>query len=127
MEHTIGISIVDDDEAVREALVGFMQAEGYTAQAYASAESFLASDFLQVTDCLIVDVNMPRMTGVELAILISKSKRPIPLILITARFNANILAKARQANVVCCLNKPFSDEDLVECVHTALEKRRTPH
>src|SRR5207247_3205213 len=79
------VSIVDDDESVRDALKGFIQSIGFKAEIFASAEDFLVSDMLDRTTCMIVDVHMPVMTGLELQCRLATSRCPIHIILITAQ------------------------------------------
>lgn len=116
------ISIVDDDASVRAALMGLMQSLGFAAEAFASAKDFLASHYLDRTACLIVDVNMPRMTGPELHRHLVSSGEAIPTILITAYPDDAVRACVRSAGVVGYLTKPFAEGDLLACVHSALRK-----
>ncbi len=116
------ISIVDDEVSVGEALVGLMQSLGYAAQAFESAEGFLGSDVRDRTDCLIADIHMPGMTGIELAARVAASPTPIPTILMTARYDDSARARLLQTGAVCYLKKPFSEEDLLGCLRAALGK-----
>jgi FixJ family two-component response regulator len=116
----IVISIVDDDESVREALTGLMRSLGYSATAFPSGESFLGSRRLSGTACLIADVQMPGMTGLELHRRLVASGKPIPTILITAYGDDWVRAKALNAGVVCYLTKPFDESELLACIHSAL-------
>jgi FixJ family two-component response regulator len=114
------ISIVDDDESVREATRGLMQSLGYAAEAFPSAEDFLRSRRLAQTACLIADINMPGMSGLDLHHHLSASGNPIPTILITAYPDEAARSRALGAGVLCYLSKPFQESDLLSCVHTAL-------
>jgi FixJ family two-component response regulator len=114
------ISIVDDDESMREAVNGLMKALGYAADAFASAEEFLSSRQISRTACLIADVRMPGMTGPELHRRLVASGETIPTILITAHADDGVRARALADGVIGYLTKPFSDEDLITCVRAAV-------
>jgi FixJ family two-component response regulator len=114
------ISIVDDDESVREATSGLMKALGYTAEAFSCAEDFLQSRQLQRTSCLIADVNMPGMSGLDLHRRLTASGKPIPTILITAYPDEGARESALDAGVICYLSKPFDEGDLLSCIHSVL-------
>ena len=113
--------IVDDNESVREALSGLMRSLGYSATAFPSGESFLASSRLRRTACLIADVQMPGMTGLELHRRLLASAKPVPTILITAYHDDRVQAQALNAGVVCYLTKPFDESELLACIHSALD------
>lgn len=115
------ITIVDDDESVREALMSLMRAVGFACEAYACAEDFLRSGRPHRTACLIADVRMPGMTGLELRRHLVASGNPIPTVLITAHHDQDGRARALQAGVICYLTKPFDEDDLLGCIHSALE------
>ena len=117
------ISVVDDDESMREALRGLMKSLGFTAEAFASAEEFLSSRQLLRTSCLIADVQMPGMTGLELHRHLLASGKTIPTILITAYPNEGMRARALGDGVVCYLNKPFDENDLLCCIRSSLPPR----
>ena len=114
------ISVVDDDESMREAVKGLMKSLGYTAQAFASAEEFLTSRQVPGTSCLIADVQMPGMTGLELHRHLVASGRTIPTILITAYPDDSARGRALGDGVVCYLSKPFDENDLLACLHSSL-------
>jgi len=116
----IVISIVDDDKSVRDALSGLMKSCGYLAEAFDSSASFLSSDRLRSTDCLIADVQMPGMTGLELFDRLVASGESIPTILITAHPSEMARARALQAGVSSFLTKPFNERELLACIYTAL-------
>ena len=114
------ISIVDDDASVRAAMKGLMKSLGFDAEAFDSAESFLQSNRRNSTSCLIADVHMPGMTGLELHDRLASSDKPIPTILITAYLDDQIWARALRTGVRCLLAKPFADEELLGCIYGAL-------
>ena len=117
------ISIVDDDESVREATKGLMKAFGFVAEAFPGAEDFLKSDRLRETACLIADVQMPGMSGLELHSRLAASGKPIPTILITAYPDERVRERALRAGVICYLIKPFNEDELLDCIRSALEER----
>ena len=114
------ISVVDDDESMREAIRGLVKSLGYTAEAFGSAEEFLSSCELPRTSCLIADVQMPGMTGLELHRHLVASGRPIPTILITAYPDDRVRERALGDGVVCYLIKPFDENDLLACIQSSL-------
>jgi FixJ family two-component response regulator len=116
------ITIVDDDESVREATMSLMRALGFTSEAYPCAEDFLKSDGLQRTSCLIADVRMPGMSGLELYRRLVASGKPIPTVLITAHSDDGVRARALQAGIICYLTKPFREDDLLGCIRSALDR-----
>ena len=117
------ISIVDDDEFAREGTIDLVKSMGFIAKAFESAEDFLESDYLHSSSCLIADVRMPGITGLELHRSLVESGNMTPTILITSFPNDRDRAHARQAGAICYLAKPFGDEDLLACVRSALEPR----
>ncbi len=114
------ISIVDDDESMREAVKGLMRSLGYRAEALASAQEFLSSRHVRRTSCLIADMQMPGMTGLELYQRLSTSAKPIPTVLITAYPDDGVRERALSAGVVGYLSKPFEEDDLIACIRSAL-------
>src|SRR5271156_5463492 len=116
------ISIVDDDESVREALKGLMRSLGFTIEAFPSALDFLASPRIHDTSCLIADVHMPLMSGVELHGRLVETGHAIPTILITAYPDETVRARVLNEGVICSLSKPFDEDDLLACVRSALER-----
>lgn len=117
------ISIVEDDEAVREGLTDLIKSMGFGAESYSSASDFLKSADRRITSCLIADVQMPEMTGLELHDRQVKLGENIPTILITAFPNDRDRKWAARSGVICYLAKPFNDDDLFACIHSALEAR----
>jgi FixJ family two-component response regulator len=123
LSETALISIVDDDEFVREALRGLLRSLGFTIEAFPSAQDFLESVRLRETSCLIADVHMPAMTGLELYGRLVESGHAIPTILITAYPDDSMRARALNNGVTCYLSKPFEEDDLLRCVRSALQRR----
>ena len=114
------ISVVDDDESVRESLPDLLNEFGFAARAFSSAEAFLSSDCVDKTRCLILDVMMPRMTGLDLQQELTRRGQEIPVIFITARKDEAVRARAFKQGAVKFLNKPFSDTALLEALNLAL-------
>jgi FixJ family two-component response regulator len=114
------ISVVDDDESFRVAMTSLMKSLGFAVETFSSAEDFLASSRLDDTACLIADVHMPGMTGLELHQQLASSGRAIPVILITAYPDDNVRTRASAAGVICYLSKTFDDNALLGFVRTAL-------
>jgi FixJ family two-component response regulator len=120
---TKAISIVDDDPSVREGLVDLLRSMDFDVEAFEGATDFLNSDRLPSTSCLIADVQMPKMTGLELCDHLIGLGNIIPTILITAFPNARDKAWARRARVTCYLTKPFTEAQLLDCIREAFEQR----
>lgn len=118
------ISIVDDDPSLREAMLGLVRSLGFDAVTFPSAEDFLQSEQIDETTCLITDVQMPGLTGVELQSHLISRGSAVPIIFVTASPERRIEAQVRSAGAVGFLNKPFDDEALVECLNQALGSRR---
>ncbi|MGA8656004.1 MAG: response regulator [Chthoniobacterales bacterium] len=115
------ISIVDDDESVREATTSLLRSVGFEAKSFSTAENFLSSPFLQDTACLIVDVRMPGLSGPELQRRLAAENRQIPIIFITAHGNGRVQAELMRAGAIDFLPKPFSEEALLCAVRSGLE------
>jgi FixJ family two-component response regulator len=113
------VSVVDDDESVRESLPDLLRAFGFAAEAFASAAEFLASQNIERTECLILDVSMPTMSGPELKQELDRRGRAVPTIFITAHAEAATRPDVLR-NSVLCLVKPFSDTQLLEALNKAL-------
>jgi FixJ family two-component response regulator len=113
------VSVVDDDESVREALPDLLREFGFAAQSYASADTFLLSGALDETKCLVLDVAMPGMTGPELKKILDSRGLQIPVIFITA--NAGAASSEVLAGAAACLIKPFSDTALLDALKKALK------
>ena len=114
------IAVVDDDAAIREAVQSLLRSVGFRAETFASAQDFLQSGRLPDTACLIVDVRMPRMNGLALQQRLRSAQCPIPIIFITAHGDAETRTRALRAGAVAFLDKPFSDEVLLDAVQAAL-------
>jgi FixJ family two-component response regulator len=115
------IAIVDDDDSMRSALLGLLKAVGLPSQAFASAEEFLRSGQQRQTACLIADIRMPGMSGLELQAKLNAEHCRIPTIFITAHGDAKLRMQALRAGAVEFLAKPFDDEALLDSVRGALE------
>jgi FixJ family two-component response regulator len=114
------ISIVDDDESVRRTTTLLIESFGFRAAAFESAETFLRSDHLHDTSCLIVDVQMPGMNGLQLQSHLAAAGCSIPIIFITAYESKDSRQRAMQAGAAAFLGKPFSDEQLLQIIGSAL-------
>jgi FixJ family two-component response regulator len=114
------ISVVDDDESVRESLPDLLREFGYEAQAFSSAEDFLASGCVNQTRCLILDIAMPGMNGPELQRELTLRKQQIPIVFITAYGDETVRQRVLDGGAVECLLKPFSETSLCEALRTAL-------
>jgi len=115
------ISIVEDDQLFRESMRKLMTSLGYTVEAFPSAADFLASPLLTSTACLVADVQMPGMTGVELHKHLVEAGHAIPTILVTAYPNEVARNRALKDGVVCYLPKPVDDDHLERCLRSALQ------
>ena len=114
------VSVVDDDESVRESLPDLLREFGVAARAFSSAEEFLASDCIGQTRCLILDVAMPGMTGPDLQRELARRHYEIPVIFITAHGDEAVRPQLLQQGAVECLFKPFSDTALLKALNDAL-------
>jgi len=117
------VSVVDDDESVRESLPDLLGEFGFAARAFSSAEAFLASDCVDQTRCLILDVAMPGRSGPELQRELKLRRREIPIIFITASTDQTVRPRLLEQGAVDCLFKPFSDTALLEAVNCALQPK----
>lgn len=115
------VSIVDDDELVRESLPDLVREFGFAVEAFSSAEEFLASDCVARTKCLILDIAMPGMSGPDLQRELRLRRQQIPIVFITAHGDEAIRPRALAQGAVECLLKPFSDADLHEALNAALQ------
>jgi FixJ family two-component response regulator len=113
------ISVVDDDESVRESLPDLLREFGFAAEAFSSAEEFLASDFLGQTQCLVLDIAMPGMTGPDLQQELARRRQEIPIIFITAHADETVRPRMLELGAVECLSKPFSETALLEALNAA--------
>jgi FixJ family two-component response regulator len=116
---TSRISVVDDDPSVRQAIRGLLRSVGFDAEVFASAEDFLTSGRLSGTTCLVLDVRMPGMSGIELQERLIASGQAVPIIFITAHADEEERARALHRGAVECLQKPFSDDALLAAIAKA--------
>jgi FixJ family two-component response regulator len=116
------IAIVEDDDSLRPALVGLMRSLGYDGAGFVSAEDFLAADALEKADCLVTDLQLPGISGLDLAARLGGERvRPLPVILVTARTEKSIDERGEAAGLFCLLRKPFDADDLISCIRRALD------
>ena len=120
MIETALISIVDDDESIREAIQSLLRSVGFKAKTFASAEQFLQSDQIENTACLILDVRMPGMSGLELQRRLMATQCRIPIVFVTAHGDEEARSRALQEGAVEFLLKPFSEEALLNAIQAAL-------
>jgi FixJ family two-component response regulator len=118
------VAIVDDDNAVGNAIEVLIRLIGLVAQAFSSGEEFSCSPELSRTGCLVVDFDMPKMTGLDLHNNLSRLGKDIPTVLITAYPSDDIRARALEAGVICYLPKPFDESDLLNCIQTPLDRAK---
>ena len=114
------VSVVDDDESVRESLPDLLREFGFAAEAFSSAEAFLASDFVSETNCLLLDVAMPGMSGPELQQELIRRHQDIPIVFITAGGDASVRPRLLAEGAVECLFKPLSETALLDALNAAL-------
>ena len=114
------ISIIDDDESMRRAVVALIRSAGYEARGFASAEEFLGSGAVASFACIITDIQMPGMSGIELKQHLSTIQCLVPVIMITARHDPDLEGKALASGAVCFLRKPFEADVLIRCLESAL-------
>ncbi|PYT96777.1 MAG: two-component system response regulator [Acidobacteria bacterium] len=116
------VSVVDDDESVRESLPDLLWELGFAAHAFSSAEEFLTSDYVAQTNCLILDIAMPGMTGHDLQRELKLRRQEIPIVFITAYRDDAVRPRVLEQGAVECLFKPFSERALVEALNAALRR-----
>ena len=119
------ISIIDDDESIRVALNNLVSSFGYAVHAFASAEAFLQSAQLLHTSCVIADVRMPEMSGVELQSHLRNQGNQVPFIFMTAVPEERIRRQALSEGAICFMAKPFDESTLISCLDTAVERHRS--
>jgi FixJ family two-component response regulator len=120
------IAVVDDDKSFRDSMRRLLKSLGYAVAAFPSASEFLASPRLVDTDCLVADVQMPAMTGIELCRYLAEIGRAIPTILVTAYPDENFEKRIDTLGVECHLLKPLEEADLIDCLRSACARGRTP-
>src|SRR5215208_2307218 len=109
MSRPLLVSVVDDDESVRESLPDFLRQFGFAAEAFPSAEAFLASDVASTTSCLLLDIAMPGMSGPELQEELIRRRQEIPIVFITGHADSTLWPRLIARGAVECLPKPFSE------------------
>lgn len=114
------IAVIDDDTSLCQALTGLLRSAGYAADGYASADQFLATARMLNVDCIITDIQMPGMSGIDLKQDLVGRGCTAPVILITGRDDALLLARAEQSGALCILRKPFDADRLIACVVRAI-------
>ena len=118
------IAVVDDDMSIRNATQDLLKAAGYSTSTFGNATSFLDSPLRDSVACLVTDMRMPGMSGLELHQHLARSGAGIPTVVITAHFQELTRERASEAGITCFLAKPFAPDDLLECVRKALAKPR---
>jgi FixJ family two-component response regulator len=117
------VSVVDDDESVRESLPDLLKQFGFAARAFSSAEAFLASEFVSETSCLLLDIAMPGMSGPDVQHELRRRRQEIPIVFITAHGDETIRPRLMAAGAIECLFKPFSDTALLNALDVALRPK----
>ena len=123
MVHRSLVSVVDDDESVRESLPDLLRQFGFAAQAFSSGEAFLASDVVSETSCLLLDLAMPGMSGPDVQHELRRRREEVPIVFITANGDETIRPRLMAEGAVECLFKPFSETALFNALNTALRMR----
>jgi FixJ family two-component response regulator len=114
------ISVIDDDESMRSAVLALVRSAGYDAHGFESAEEFLRCGSLSVFACVITDIQMPGMSGIELKEHLTATHYSVPVIMITAHHNPGLEEKAAASGAACFLQKPFDPDHLIRCVEGAM-------
>ena len=117
------VSVVDDDESVREALPDLLRQFGFVALAFSSAEAFLDSDAVHTTSCLLLDIAMPGMSGPQLQQELTRRRQEIPIVFITAQTDETLRPRLIAQGAVECVFKPFSETALLDALNSALSRR----
>lgn len=120
MQQSVIIAVIDDDESVRESLPDLIYTFGHKAAVFSSAEEFLGSDLLDRAECLVLDLSMPGMSGIELQRELVNCGLAIPVVFITAHGDEQTCARLRRAGYTECLLKPFTDTALLNALETVL-------
>jgi FixJ family two-component response regulator len=115
------IAVIDDDESFRLALVDSLGSLGYDPCGFASAEEFIAWEANASCNCVITDIHMPGMSGLDLARLLTARRRGVPVVMVTARSDLGIDADAAANGAICLLRKPFKTNELIDCLEKALK------
>jgi FixJ family two-component response regulator len=114
------VSVVDDDESVRESLPDLLRQFGFSVEAFSSAEAFLASDAVNETRCLLLDIAMPGMSGPELQQELRRRRQEIPIVFITAQHDDTLRPRLLAGGAAACVFKPFSERTLLDALDAAL-------
>jgi two-component system response regulator FixJ len=122
LKHRPVIAVVDDDLSVREALENLISSVGYEVKLFASAEAFLDSDARANTDCAVLDLRLPGISGIQLQRKLATNGQSIPSIIITAQGDDQARAEAAAAGAVAFINKPFKEETLLAAIDSALNR-----
>jgi FixJ family two-component response regulator len=117
------VSVVDDDESVRESLPDLIRQFGFAAEAFSSAEAFLASDVVGGTSCLLLDITMPGMSGPDLQQELQRRRQGVPIVFLTGQGDETVRPLLLARGAVECLFKPFSDAALLDALNAALRPR----
>jgi FixJ family two-component response regulator len=115
------VAVIDDDDQFRTALVASLESLDYVACAYASADEFVAAVGETSCDCVVTDIHMPGMSGIDLKLLLSSRGSKTPVIMITGRADSELEAKSMASGAICLLRKPFESAALVHCLDLALK------
>jgi FixJ family two-component response regulator len=115
------VAVIDDDDPFRSALVESLCSLGYGVRGFASAEEFVAADMDGACDCIITDIHMPGMSGLDLQRLLTARDSRVPVIMITARAEPGLEARAVAGGAICLLRKPFESNALIGCLERALK------
>lgn len=118
------VAIIDDDDSLRTALVGLVRSLGYESDGFGSAEEFLAA--APDSDCIVTDIHMPGLSGIDLKHELVRRGNPTPVIMITARDDKGLEQRARSSGASCFLKKPFEASELITCIESALKRSDAP-
>jgi FixJ family two-component response regulator len=118
------IGIVDDDQSIRDSISSLLRSAGYRTAVFESAEAFLGSNGTPQADCLILDMRMPGLSGLDLLQRLCEMKSSIPVIFVTAHADNDVRARVLNQGAVACLGKPFQDEALLNAIHTATDSEK---
>ena len=121
MSRDLEIAVIDDDQSFRVALVESLSSLGYRADGYASADDYIGLIGGKSFDCVVTDIHMPGMSGLDLMKRLAAGGSTTPVVLITARSDTNLEAKAAAAGAACLLRKPFEINDLIQCIEGAVK------
>jgi FixJ family two-component response regulator len=113
------VSVIDDDESILLALAGLLKSFGFEAKTYCSAEEFIRSGLCETPNCIITDIQMPGLSGIELKQWLDAHSSVVPVIMITGRFEPHLHTQALASGAVCVLKKPFKADTLLDCLKRA--------